>query len=82
LVRTLRKQGRVVTLPQKAVTSARRYRRIGPLSTWLINQFVVFCFFRGIDPNELARRYRGQEGLARWLPLVWHSLRGGRARRG
>jgi len=82
LVRSLRKQGRVVTLPQKAVTSARRYRRIGPLSTWLINQFVVFCFFRGIDPNELARRYREQEGLARWLPLVWHSLRGGRARRG
>jgi len=80
LVRALRKRGRLVTLPQRAVTSARRYRRIGPLSAWCINQFVVFCFLRGIDPNELAGRYRRQEGVARWLPLVWHALRGGRTR--
>ncbi len=82
LVWALRKQGRVVTLPEAVVTSARRYRRIGPLSAWLINQFVVFCFLRGMNPNELARRYRGQEGVARWLPLVWRALRRGRARPG
>ena len=59
LVRRLRRRGDVVTLDAAAVTSARRWRRLGTLRTTLRNQAMVAGFRAGVPPERLARFYRG-----------------------
>ena len=60
LVRWLARRGRVVIRPEKARTSARRWRQHGVLRTFLINQVMVLGFWLGISPDRLARFYRNQ----------------------
>ncbi|MEO7412170.1 MAG: hypothetical protein ABIZ81_02340, partial [Opitutaceae bacterium] len=57
-VRRLRRLGTIALAPGGAVTSARRWQRLGPLRTTLINQFMVLGYRAGIPPVRLARWYR------------------------
>ena len=58
LVRRLRRRGRIVTLREAAVTSGRRWRKLGVLRTTLYNQCMVAGFLTGVAPDRLARFYR------------------------
>ncbi len=56
----LRRRGRVVTVPERVITSARRWRRLGVLRTMLSNQAMILGFLAGVSPERLARFYRGK----------------------
>jgi len=58
-VRRLGKRGRIAIAPCSALTSDRRWRRLGILRTTLVNQVVLTGFFLGVDPLRLAGWYRG-----------------------
>jgi uncharacterized protein len=60
LVRRLRRRGKIVTLPQPARTSARRWERLGILRTFAINQIMIAGYLCGVPPHRLARLYRGR----------------------
>ncbi|HCC54174.1 MAG TPA: glycosyltransferase [Desulfobulbaceae bacterium] len=57
LVLRLRKIGRLALLPTPALTSARRWQRLGLARTTLLNQMILLAFFCGISPNRLALWY-------------------------
>lgn len=59
MVRRLRRLGRFVILPQKTVTSPRRYRG-GALLRVLRNWRVLAGYYAGVDPEKLERWYRGR----------------------
>ncbi len=65
LVRRLRARGRVVTLPAAAVTSARRWTRLGVARATWRNQAVIAGYLLGIAPVRLARFYRRDPPSAR-----------------
>jgi rSAM/selenodomain-associated transferase 2 len=71
----LKKEGRIMTLPDKAVTSARRYTALGVLHTWIINQCITAGFLMGADPAVLARLYRSHAGITKWVPFIWNIFR-------
>jgi rSAM/selenodomain-associated transferase 2 len=58
LVKQATKHGRVETLPQTVTTSARRWRRLGPIRTTCINQLVILGYYLGVRPQKLASFYR------------------------
>lgn len=58
LVRDLRRVGSVKTSKKTIVTSARRWKRLGPFRTVLYNQLIVAGYRIGISPESLARFYR------------------------
>jgi rSAM/selenodomain-associated transferase 2 len=59
LMRRLRRSGRrIVILPERVVTSARRWEKEGALYTTLRNWLLRALFSFGIDVNILARWYR------------------------
>jgi rSAM/selenodomain-associated transferase 2/rSAM/selenodomain-associated transferase 1 len=58
LVQRLRRRGRVVTLSEAAITSARRWMSLGAIRTTLRNQFMVAGFLLGIAPARIVRLYR------------------------
>lgn len=58
LVRRLRKRGRIVTLPETVLTSARRWHTLGLIRTTLVNQLMVLGFACGVPVHVLARLYR------------------------
>ena len=60
LVRRLRRSGRIALAPGRVLTSARRWRERGVLTTWLINQWVIGAYCLGVHPSRLARWYRGR----------------------
>jgi rSAM/selenodomain-associated transferase 2/rSAM/selenodomain-associated transferase 1 len=57
-VRRIVKQGRIGIAPAFAVTSGRRWRKLGILRTTLINQVMVAGFCMGISPRALSALYR------------------------
>ena len=57
LVRRLRKMGRIALLTNPALTSARRWQRLGLVRTTVINQMILLGFFCGLRPDRLARWY-------------------------
>lgn len=57
LIRRARRQGRIDVLPAKVLTSARRFRRHGPLRQQMRNSFLLLRFLAGADPRRLARHY-------------------------
>lgn len=59
-VSTLRRFGKVVTVPQAAVTSGRRWQRHGVFKVTLINKLMILGYHLGIPPVKLARIYRGR----------------------
>lgn len=58
-IRRLRRAGRIDISPCSTLASDRRWRRLGILRTTLVNQVVVVGFCLGVDPDRLARWYRG-----------------------
>jgi hypothetical protein len=61
IVRRLRKRGRVVTADAAAITSGRRWRRLGLFRASFINKLVILGYLCGVSPDRLAAFYRGQE---------------------
>jgi hypothetical protein len=57
LVRRLRKMGRIALLATPALTSPRRWHRLGWARTTVINQMILLGFFCGLGPDRLARWY-------------------------
>jgi rSAM/selenodomain-associated transferase 2 len=55
----MRRSARTVVLPQRVVTSGRRFLEKGVLRTACINWRVIIGWRLGADPEELAKRYRG-----------------------
>jgi rSAM/selenodomain-associated transferase 2 len=63
LMRRLRRSGRrIVILPERVVTSARRWEKEGALYTTLRNWVLVAFFSFGVDVKILARWYRPHRG--------------------
>ncbi|HZR19304.1 MAG TPA: TIGR04283 family arsenosugar biosynthesis glycosyltransferase [Verrucomicrobiae bacterium] len=58
LVRRLRRCGRIVTLSQPALTSARRWQRLGFLRTTLLNKWIILGYRFGWPIEKLAASYR------------------------
>jgi rSAM/selenodomain-associated transferase 2 len=58
LVRRLRRRGRFVILPETMVTSARRWRAVGPVRNSLLNILITWSYLLGVSPERLARWYR------------------------
>jgi len=59
LVRRLRKMGKIALLATPALTSARRWQRLGCVRTTILNQLILFGFFCRISPGRLVRWYGG-----------------------
>lgn len=58
LMRGLRARGRVITLSDPAVTSARRWQRLGVIRTTLMNQIMILGFLGRMPIQRLERLYR------------------------
>ncbi len=54
----LRKRGRVATSAAAAITSGRRWKKLGVIRTTLINKMIITGFHLGVCPHKLARFYR------------------------
>ena len=52
------KIGRVVIAESEALTSARRWLKLGVLRTTVINQFILAGLAMGVSPHTLSRIYR------------------------
>lgn len=66
LMRTIvRAGGRVVILPLRATTSARRWRAEGILKTTARNLALITLYSLGVAPARLARLYPAMPDLAR-----------------
>jgi len=64
LIRRLRKQGEIATLPVPVSTSPRRWQNLGILKTTLINQLVIATYFMGVAPEVIVRWYRRSKGVS------------------
>lgn len=62
-VKKMRSCGRIVTLREKVITSARRWENIGILKTTLINQFIILGYLFGVPPPTLAGWYQRARGI-------------------
>lgn len=60
-VRRLARRGRVTIVPVGAVTSARRWRMIGPWRTMLLNQVVIALYYLGFPAERIAAFYERPE---------------------
>ena len=58
LVRRMRKLGRIVTLDEPIITSARRWTKRGVFKTVLINQFILFAYRCHVPAKWLHKLYR------------------------
>ena len=54
----LRRRGRIVTVGEAALTSARRWQTLGVVRTTLRNQWMLAGYHLGVSPQKLATRYR------------------------
>ena len=64
-IQKMKKQGRIVTLPERVKTSARRWENVGIVRTTLINQFIVCGYTLGVPPVILAKWYRRMREVAK-----------------
>ena len=54
-IRHLKRKGRIHTAPHPAITSARRWKRLGIWKTTLINELVVGAYYLGVSPSRIHR---------------------------
>lgn len=54
----LRKLGRVVTAKAAAITSGRRWKKLGVIRATLINKVMIAGYHLGLSPHKLAQFYR------------------------
>ena len=64
-IQKMKKRGRIVTLPERVKTSARRWQNVGIVRTTLINQFIVCGYILGVPPVILAKWYRQMRQIAK-----------------
>lgn len=64
-IRKIKKKGKIIILPERAMTSARRWQKIGIVRTTLINQAIVCGYSLGVPPAILAGWYRRMRGVGR-----------------
>ena len=64
-MRKIKKEGKIVILPERATTSARRWQNIGILRTTLINQLIVCGYSLGVPPARLVKWYRRMRGVGK-----------------
>jgi hypothetical protein len=57
-VRALRSHGKIVTVPQPAITSGRRWREHGVAKVTLVNKLMILGYHLGVSPQKLAAFYR------------------------
>jgi hypothetical protein len=57
-VRSLRRMGRIVTVPDAALTSGRRWRRHGVFKVTIVNKLMILGYHLGIPADRLAAFYR------------------------
>lgn len=62
-VQHLKERGKIAILPEKAITSARRWQNIGALRTTLLNQLIVCGHVLGVPSTTLAGWYRRLRGV-------------------
>jgi rSAM/selenodomain-associated transferase 2 len=62
LVKELRKRGHVCMVPAPAVTSGRRWKKLGVVRTTLMNQIILAGLALNISPHTLRRLYRHFKG--------------------
>jgi len=61
LASRMRRRGRIAILPERVTTSARRFQKRGFLRTVITNWRVIAAWHRGVDPDVMARWYRGSD---------------------
>jgi hypothetical protein len=59
----MKKNGRILILPECVQTSARRWQNMGILQTTVINQLIVIGYRIGVSPSLLAGWYRRLRGI-------------------
>jgi rSAM/selenodomain-associated transferase 2 len=64
LVQKLRNHGKIMIVPAKVQTSARRWRDMGILKTTLLNQLILAGWRVGLSPHRLAAWYYGSKESA------------------
>jgi rSAM/selenodomain-associated transferase 2 len=64
-IQKMKKKGKIIILPERATTSARRWHNVGIVRTTLINQLIVCGYSLGVPPVTLARWYRRMRGVAK-----------------
>ncbi len=57
-IKKAKRQGKIVTLPQIATTSSRRWQRLGVLRTTITNQIILLGYALKVPPGRLASLYR------------------------
>ncbi|MHC4075293.1 MAG: hypothetical protein ACYSRZ_02615, partial [Planctomycetota bacterium] len=58
LMRRIKKRGdKIFILPDKVMTSSRRWETEGALYTTIRNQILVSLYYLGVDPEKLSRFY-------------------------
>jgi rSAM/selenodomain-associated transferase 2 len=58
LMRRLKRNGKITTLPVVVITSGRRWLQRGVFQTTLINQVVIIAYLLGVAPVQLRKWYR------------------------
>ena len=59
-VRLVRRLGKIVTTPEAAITSGRRWQQYGTLKVTLVNKLMILGYHLGVPPHKLATFYRGR----------------------
>lgn len=59
-VRLMQRLGKVVTVPEAAITSGRRWADHGVFKVTLVNKLMILGYHLGIPPHRLASFYRGR----------------------
>jgi len=57
LIRRLAKRGSIKLVNAHVVTSARRWRKLGPWRTMLRNQASILAWYAGLSPAKIAAYY-------------------------
>jgi len=57
IVHRLRRKGNIALTETQVTTSARRWERLGPLRSMILNQVIVGAYLAGIDHERLANLY-------------------------
>jgi rSAM/selenodomain-associated transferase 2 len=57
-VRIVRHHGIIVTVPEAAVTSGRRWQQHGAFKVTLVNKLMILGYHLGVPPAKLAKLYR------------------------
>lgn len=57
-IRIVRRHGKIVTIPDPAVTSGRRWQQHGAFKVSLINKLMILGYHLGVSPHKLATFYR------------------------